>query len=76
MKTTFPKAQPKIVYYRDYKDFDLYNFRTDLREELNKIAEKDYFHFKLTFLRVLEMPDQCLRLTQMCVSLQTNKGKA
>ena len=55
MKTTFPKAQPKIVYYRDYKDFDLYNFRTDLREELSKTAEKDYFHFELTFLRVLEI---------------------
>ena len=26
MKTTFSKAQPKIVYCRDYRDFDLYNF--------------------------------------------------
>ena len=54
MKTTFPKAQPRIIYYRDYKNFDLYNFRTDLREQLSKSAEKDYFHFELTFLRVLE----------------------
>ena len=54
MKTTYPKAQPKIIYYRDYKNFDLYNFRTELREELNKIVEKDYYHFELTFLRVLE----------------------
>ena len=54
MKTTFPKAQPKIIYYRDYKNFDLYNFRTDLREQLSKVVEKDYFHFELTFLRVLE----------------------
>ena len=54
MKTTFPKAQPKIVYYRDYKNFDLYNFRSDLREQLSKVVEKDYFHFELTFLRVLE----------------------
>ena len=54
MKTTFPKAQPKIIYYRDYKNFDLYNFRSDLREQLNQVAEKDYFHFELTFLRVLE----------------------
>ena len=55
MKTTFPKAQPKIVYYRDYKNFDLYKFRSDLREQLCKTAEKDYFHFELTFLRVLEL---------------------
>ena len=55
MKTTFPKAQPKIIYYRDYKNFDLYNFRTDLREELRKVDEKDYFHFEYTFLKVLEL---------------------
>ena len=54
MKTTFPKAQPKIVYYRDYKNFDIYNFRKDLRSQLSQIKEKDYFHFELTFLRVLE----------------------
>ena len=54
MKTTFPKAEPKIVYYRDYKNFDIYNFRTDLREQLSKSPENDYFHFELTFLRVLE----------------------
>ena len=42
MKTTFPKAQPKIVYYRDYKNFDLYNFRTD-GMELSKTVEKDIF---------------------------------
>ena len=42
MKTTYPKAQPKIIYYRDYKNFDLDNFRTQLREELHKIMEKDY----------------------------------
>ena len=55
MKTTFPKAEPKIVYYRDYKNFDLYNFRTDLREQLSRTTEKDYFHFELIFLKVLEV---------------------
>ena len=54
MKTTFPKAEPQILYYRDYKNFDLYNFRTDLREKLSQITEKDYFHFEITFLKVLE----------------------
>ena len=32
MKTTFPKAKPTILYYRDYKNFNLYNFRTDLMD--------------------------------------------
>ena len=54
MKTTFPKVQPKIVYYTDYKNFDLYAFRTDLRTQLSKINEKDYYHFEITFLEVLE----------------------
>ena len=54
MKTTFPKAEPQILYYRDYKNFDIYNFRTDLRNQLGKICEKNYLHFEVTFLKVLE----------------------
>ena len=54
MKTTFPKAEPQILCYRDYKNFDLYNFRTDLREQLSRVPEKDYIHFEITFLKVLE----------------------
>ena len=54
MKSTFPKAQPKIVYYRDYKNFDVYAFRRDLRTQLSKINEKEYYHFEITFLKVLE----------------------
>ena len=52
MKTTFPKAQPKIVYYRDNKNFDLYAFRTDLRTHLSRINEKDYYlPFRANFSR-------------------------
>ena len=54
MKTSCPKAKPQILYYRDYKNFDIYNFRTDLRNQLSKISEKDYLHFEVTFLKVLE----------------------
>ena len=54
MKTTFPKAQPKIIYYRDYKKFDLNGFRSELRTELGKNDDQGYFHFEVTFLRVLE----------------------
>ena len=54
MKTTFPKTQPKIIYYRDYKMFDLSKFRTELRQELKKSEGQGYFHFEVTFLRVLE----------------------
>ena len=54
MKTTFPKAKPQILYYRDYKNFDIYNFRTDLRNQLSKIPEKNYLQFEVTFLKVLK----------------------
>ena len=54
MKTTFPKAQPKIVYYRDYKNFDLSKFRAELRDELRKSEAQGYYHFEVIFLRVLE----------------------
>ena len=36
MKTTFPKMKPKIIYYRDYKKFNLQEFRRELRNELRK----------------------------------------
>ena len=34
MKTTFPKAKPKVIQYRDYKNFVLENFRMELRFRL------------------------------------------
>ena len=54
LKTTFPKAQPKIIYYRDYKNFDLSKFRIELREELKNSEAVGYFHFEVTFLKILE----------------------
>ena len=54
MKTTFPKAKPKIIYYRDYKKFDLGEFRRELRNELKKTAVLGYAHFEQIFLTVLD----------------------
>ena len=54
LKTTFPKVQPKLIYYRDYKNFDLFQFRADLRQELRENVDQSYFQFQVTFLRVLE----------------------
>ena len=36
LKTTVPKTEPKIIYYRDYKKFNLLSFRSELRFELRK----------------------------------------
>ena len=54
MKTTFPKAEPKIIYYRDYKKFNLQDFRRELRNELRKTVVLGYAHFEHIFLTVLE----------------------
>ena len=54
MKTTFPKVQPKVICYRDYKNFDLSTFRVELREELRKTEVGGYLLFEVTFLKVLE----------------------
>ena len=54
MKTTFPKAKPKIIYYRDYKKFNLYEFRKELRGELRKTVVLGYAYFEHIFLKVLE----------------------
>ena len=54
MKTTFPKGKPKMIYYRDYKKFNLQEFRRELRSELRKTVVLGYAHFEDIFLTVLE----------------------
>ena len=53
MKTTVPKAKPKIVQYRDYKNFVEGNFRTELRNKLNNQVIRTYIKFEEIFLEVL-----------------------
>ena len=55
MKTTFPKAQPRIVYYRaGIKDLE--GFRQELRNEL-RTKPKSYLHFETAFMKVLDKYD-------------------
>ena len=54
MKTTFPKAKPKIVFYRDYKKFEEAKFRNDLRLELQNKSVENYENFEQIFLNVLD----------------------
>lgn len=54
MKTTFPRAEPKTIHYRDYKKFDLSNFRSELRTVLKNSEVGGYLHFESSFLKVLE----------------------
>ena len=53
MKTTFPKAKPKIIHYRDYKKFVLENFHMDLINRLKSQLIDKYAKFELIFLEIL-----------------------
>ena len=53
MKTTFPKAEPKIIQYRDYKNFVQEDFQTELSEKLSERAIITHSQFEQIFLNVL-----------------------
>ena len=56
MKTTFPKARPKLIFYRNYKMFNAYIFREQLMISLenNPLAYMNFGEFQNTFLNILE----------------------
>ena len=59
LKTTFPKAKPKIIPYRDFSKFIENDFRKDLKEKLRGIMVKDYETFEIVFLTVLNAHAPC-----------------
>ena len=54
MKKTFPKAKPRIIQYRCYKNFNLDDFRIELRARLEKEVVIKYAKFEEIFLEVLK----------------------
>ena len=53
MKTTFPKAKPKSIQYRNYKFFNNIDFDEDLFNNLQKQSTMNYDNFEETFMDVL-----------------------
>ena len=53
-KTTFPKAPPKIISYRDYKKFTLKDFQIYLKKKIQAQPNMNYNLFEKVFLEVLE----------------------
>ena len=55
LKTTFPKQGPTVINYRNYKKYDENVFKSDLREELQKVELSDlnYSSFENAFDRLL-----------------------
>ena len=55
LKTEFVKADPILVNYRDYKNYNSTSFGHDLRSKLNNEAcNKDYHKFQTILCEVLE----------------------
>ena len=52
LKTTFPKAQPKVLHYRDYRNFNTHTFRGELKAQVSDIS--NYSDFEEIFLKVLD----------------------
>ena len=51
LKTTFPKAPPKVIHYRDYKKFHVHAFRAELKTHLSNTS--NYSEFEELFLKIL-----------------------
>ena len=54
MKTTSPKAKPKVIQYRDYKHFVLENFHIELTISLQNEIVENYTKFEKIFLESLD----------------------
>ena len=59
MKTTFPKAKPKIMIYRDQRNFDENHFQNELKIQLRKQNIKNYDTFHNIFMKVLDRHAPC-----------------
>ena len=53
LKTTFEKAKPKEIFYRNYKNFDSDNFKLELQNALNCNRVTNYSLFENVFVDVL-----------------------
>ena len=51
LKSTFPKVRPKQIFYRKFKNFDLNNFKNEIRSKMQLIDK--YETFEEEFLKVL-----------------------
>ena len=54
MKSAFQRAQPKVIVYRDKKNFDRLSFKTELNQKLDQIDLKSYLSFENVFMELLD----------------------
>ena len=54
VKLTYIKSNPKIKFYRDYKNFDNALFKVDLENGLKSLTDLTYASFEEVFSRTLD----------------------
>ena len=54
MKLIYTKGNPKIKFYRVYKNFDNDLFKVDLENSLRNLTDVTYTSFEKVFLRTLD----------------------
>ena len=54
LKTSFTKAKPKEIFYRDYKTFNDEHFKTELKNALSSIEVRNYESFENIFIKILD----------------------
>ena len=68
LKSSFSKGNPKIILYRDYKNFNLINFNITLKKALDIMPDKNcYATFENTFLGVLNIYSR-LSITRLSIT--------
>ena len=79
MKTIFPKADPRIITYRDYSKYCSEEFGRDLQRNLNLIEKGNYQPFDDVFMNTLQinhpLKNKTIRANQQSyVSKEMRKG--
>ena len=54
LKTTFPKAKPKVILYRDFSKCDVSSFGSKLKKEFQTKVVRNYEPFENIFIEVLD----------------------
>ena len=54
LKTSFSKAPPKEIFYRNYKNFERDKFKYELRNKIQNKSIKCYSEFEKVFVDILK----------------------
>lgn len=58
LKTTFPKAKPKVILYRDFSKYNVKSFGSELKKKYQTKAVRNYEPFENIFIDVLHINAQ------------------